>query len=233
MIRVAVVEDDAAEAARISGYLERYSKKSGEPVRVSVFGDGLDFLEKYKGDTDVIFMDIEMPHMNGMEAAERLRTFDAEVPLVFITNLKQFALKGYKVFALDFLVKPVSYAAFSTMMDRVRTRITLRGGGDLYIRNAEGGYHVRIADIRYVEIVRHYLVYHTVNGDIRVWGSLTDAEKLLPAASFARCNSCFLVNLAYVDKVEGSDLYIGKDVLAVSRGKRNEFMKRMLAYMEG
>ena len=152
---------------------------------------------------------------------------------MFITNLKQFALKGYKVFALDFLVKPVSYAAFSTMMDRVRTRITLRGDGDLYIRNAEGGYHVRIADIRYVEIVRHYLVYHTVNGDIRVWGSLTDAEKLLPAASFARCNSCFLVNLAYVDKVEGSDLYIGKDVLAVSRGKRNEFMKRMLAYMEG
>ena len=58
------------------------------------------------------------------------------------------------------------------------------------------------------------LIIKTVNGDIRVWGSLTDAEKLLPAASFARCNSCFLVNLAYVDKVEGSDLYIGTDVLA-------------------
>ena len=95
-------------------------------------------------------MDIEMPLMNGMEAADRLRRVDPYVPLVFITDLKQYALKGYEVEAMDFLVKPVGYTAFATMMERVSRR-SMKKQEQLTLSGAEGTFNVNVNDIYYIE----------------------------------------------------------------------------------
>ncbi len=232
MINIAMVEDDANEVERIKKYLEQYGKESKENFNMRHFPDGLEFLEKYRPEIDVVFMDIEMPFLNGMDAAKKLRKFDGSVPLIFITNLKQYALKGYEVEAMDFLVKPVSYASFSTMMNRVCTRLAARTESEIVIQNAQGGFRLKVSDIYYVEVIKHYIVFHTPSGEIQMWGSLTDIEKRLPAERFARCNSCYLVNLAYAKRVDGNDLYVGDDMIAISRGKKQEFMQRLLKYME-
>ena len=173
-----------------------------------------------------------MPFLNGMDAAKKLRQSDPSVPLVFITNLKQYALNGYEVEAMDFLVKPVAYAAFSTMMGRVCARLALCTDKEIFIQNAQGGVKIKISDIFYVEVIKHYVIFHTPRGEVKMWGSLSDIEKRLPADRFARCNNCYLVHLAYATRLEGNDLYVGGDVLAVSRGKKQEFMQRLLDYME-
>lgn len=232
MITVAVVEDDDKEAERIKSYLVSYGKENDENFNVLHFSDGLEFLEKIRPEIDVVFMDIEMPFLNGMDAAKKLRQSDPSVPLVFITNLKQYALNGYEVEAMDFLVKPVAYAAFSTMMGRVCARLALCTDKEIFIQNAQGGVKIKISDIFYVEVIKHYVIFHTPRGEVKMWGSLSDIEMRLPADRFARCNNCYLVHLAYATRLEGNDLYVGGDVLAVSRGKKQEFMQRLLDYME-
>ena len=232
MVTVAIVEDDDNEAERIKSYLIRYGKENDETFNVMHFSDGLEFLDKIRPEVDAVFMDIEMPFLNGIEAARKLRQSDLSVPIVFITNLKQYALKGYEVEAMDFLVKPVAYAAFSTMMSRVCARLTMRIDDEIFIQNAQGGFKIKISDIFYVEVIKHYVIFHTPRGEVKMWGSLSDIEKRLPDKKFARCNNCYLINLKYVDKIEGNDLYIGGEVLAVSRGKKQEFMKKLLDYME-
>ena len=232
MITVAVVEDDDKEAERIKSYLVSYGKENDENFNVLHFSDGLEFLEKIRPEIDVVFMDIEMPFLNGMDAAKKLRQSDPSVPLVFITNLKQYALNGYEVEAMDFLVKPVAYAAYSTMMGRVCARLALCTDKEIFIQNAQGGVKIKISDIFYVEVIKHYVIFHTPRGEVKMWGSLSDIEKRLPADRFARCNNCYLVHLAYATRLEGNDLYVGGDVLAVSRGKKQEFMQRLLDYME-
>lgn len=232
MITVAIVEDDDNEAERIKSYLIRYGKENDETFNVMHFSDGLEFLDKIRPEVDAVFMDIEMPFLNGIEAARKLRQSDLSVPIVFITNLKQYALKGYEVEAMDFLVKPVAYAAFSTMMSRVCARLAMRIDDKIFIQNAQGGFKIKISDIFYVEVIKHYVIFHTPRGEVKMWGSLSDIEKRLPDKKFARCNNCYLINLKYVDKIEGNDLYIGSEVLAVSRGKKQEFMKKLLDYME-
>ncbi len=232
VITVAVVEDDDKEAERIKSYLVSYGKENDENFNVLHFSDGLEFLEKIRPEIDVVFMDIEMPFLNGMDAAKKLRQSDPSVPLVFITNLKQYALNGYEVEAMDFLVKPVAYAAFSTMMGRVCARLALCTDKEIFIQNAQGGVKIKISDIFYVEVIKHYVIFHTPRGEVKMWGSLSDIEKRLPADRFARCNNCYLVHLAYATRLEGNDLYVGGDVLAVSRGKKQEFMQRLLDYME-
>ena len=164
VITVAVVEDDDKEAERIKSYLVSYGKENDENFNVLHFSDGLEFLEKIRPEIDVVFMDIEMPFLNGMDAAKKLRQSDPSVPLVFITNLKQYALNGYEVEAMDFLVKPVAYAAFSTMMGRVCARLALCTDKEIFIQNAQGGVKIKISDIFYVEVIKHYVIFHTPRG---------------------------------------------------------------------
>ncbi|MCD8286294.1 MAG: LytTR family DNA-binding domain-containing protein [Clostridia bacterium] len=232
-MNIALVEDDMNAADLLCGYCRQYEAETGHGCAITHFKDGLEFLDSYKPVFDVIFMDIEMPYMNGMEAAKKLREFDTSVLIVFITNLKQFALKGYEVEALDFLVKPVEYNSFKTMLGRVYKRTGSKGAEYLTVTNSRGTYRIRIADIYYLESVKHNIVIHTADGETQFFGALSDMETKLPKDGFARCNSCYLVNLAWVKKVDSLDVYVGNDVLKMSRGKKDEFTLKLLESLNG
>ena len=230
MLDIAIVEDRAEAVDVLKAHIARLKQEKGIECRYTVFANGLFFIENYKPVYDAVFMDIEMPLMNGMEAAGRLRKVDAYVPLVFITDLKQYALKGYEVEAMDFLVKPVSYASFSTMIERVCRRSTKKEE-QLTLSTAEGAFNVNINDIYYIEMSNHYVVYHTVSGEISFFGSLTEEEKRLPKDRFVRCNSGLLVNLAQVKKVQDGEVYVSNASLPMSRNKKAAFMESLLHFM--
>ena len=104
MFKIAIVEDNRAAMEKLQGYLERYAQENNEKFDIASFGDALAFLDSYRRIYDMVFMDIELPFINGMEAAQRLREIDKQVVLLFVTNMAQFAVKGYEVDALDYLV---------------------------------------------------------------------------------------------------------------------------------
>lgn len=136
MFRIAIVEDDGEQAASFSDYAKKYFGEIKQPYSVELFSDGMDFISDYRGGYDLVLMDIAMPHMNGMEAARRLRGIDHTVCLIFVTTLAQYAIKGYEVNAFDFLVKPVNYKLFCLKLDRVREHIGRRGHTAFAVHNA-------------------------------------------------------------------------------------------------
>lgn len=118
MTRIAIVEDEAAVREQLAGYVQRYTRQYGTPFEVTEFADGMEILEDYRPQFDIIFLDVEMKHLDGMETARRIRERDGGVLIVFITNMAQYAIRGYAVGALDYVLKPVPYFAFSQQLQR-------------------------------------------------------------------------------------------------------------------
>ena len=123
MIRIAVVEDEELYAEQLQNYISKYAEERKKQIKVTWFQDGEDIVSGYKGEYDIILLDIQMRFMDGMTAAEKIRELDSEVVLMFITNMIQYAVRGYEVDAMDYVVKPVEYFAFSQKLDKAIGRI--------------------------------------------------------------------------------------------------------------
>lgn len=234
MIGTAIVEDDNDAAEALARYLQRYGEEIDETFSVERFANAITFIENYKDNFDIVFMDIELPHMDGMSAAKLLRKRDNVVTLIFVTNMAQFAIKGYEVDALDFIVKPVKYHDFAFRMEKVVSRIRSREEKYLSVRESHGGYvKIIISHIKYVEIMNHKIVYHCEEGDFETYGTLKNVENILLDAHFARCNSCYLVNLKFVNSVKEFVVDVGGDKLKISQPKKKDFMRALNEYIGG
>ena len=126
MTRIAIVEDEAAVREQLAGYVQRYTRQYGTPFEVTEFADGMEILEDYRPQFDIIFLDVEMKHLDGMETARRIRERDGGVLIVFITNMAQYAIRGYAVGALDYVLKPVPYFAFSQQLQKALGQLEKR-----------------------------------------------------------------------------------------------------------
>lgn len=232
-MRVAIADDTARDAQRLETYLTRYSKEIGVPLELDVFPNGTQFIDQYQPVYDLVVMDIDMPGLNGVDAARRLRERGDRVVLMFVTNMPQYALAGYEVEAVDYVLKPVSYQDFALKLHKARRYIQRNRDTQVALRDGEGVTAVAVSEILYVEVSRHYLIYHLLDRDIRIRGSIGQAEGLLPSQLFARCNSGYLVNLRHVEAIGKEDVTVGGQRLKVSRGKRLEFMERFTRYLGG
>lgn len=231
MVRTAIVEDTPAEVDVLRDYLTRYGSERSIVLDVSVFPSGETFLEQAKSGFELVLMDIEMPGLNGMETARRFRETDENACLLFVTRLASYAVQGYGVKALDFLVKPVTYENFCLKMDRAVTTIERNRKQEIAIQTPEGVRRLLIQDISYVEVMSHTLIYHTSEGDFSVRGSIRDCEARLSPYDFARCNNSFLVNLRYVNEIRRNDVLVGNVLLPIGSTKRRTFLQQLTEFM--
>lgn len=232
MIRIAIIEDDKDQAATLESHIKRYAEEHKEAISVTVFYNVITFLEKYKSDYEIVYMDIMMPMMNGMDAARLLRKKDERVLLVFVTSMRQYAVQGYEVTASDFIVKPVKYPEFSLKFTRLLDKVTPAAGTDIILKSESGFVRLTPAQILYVEVSAHHCVYHTKLGEYRQYQSMKSVETLLADQGFARCSNFLLVNLAYVTKVDGMSVYLGDTECAMSHPRKKAFLEALSAYTE-
>lgn len=233
MIRLALVEDDALYRSPLREYIDKYSAASGEKFTVTEFSDGDEIALGYKAVYDIILMDIEMKFMDGMMAAEEIRKKDTEVIIIFITNSPQYAIKGYAVDALDYVLKPVSYYAFSQRLSRAIERTARRARHYLQI-NARGTAHkIDTAALYWVESCGHDLVFHTAEGALTASGSMAETETRLAQDSFFRVNKGCLVNLEHVDCMDGEDAVVHGERVPIARARRKAFLDALNDYING
>lgn len=231
MINIAVVEDEDVYADKLQEYLEKYEAESNNSFSITHFSDGYHIIDNYKAEYDVILMDVKMQNMNGMTAAKKIRKKDAEVVIIFITKTPQYAIQGYAVDALDYVLKPVSYFALTQRLERAINRIRNRNDKFVTIIFKGGAKKININDIYYIEIANHTLTYHTRDGEYSATGTMKSIENELKDEGFFRCNRCYLVNLNYVDKIEGKFAVVNGEKLLISRSRKSDFLEALTDQM--
>ena len=233
MIRIAMVEDEAAVREQLQGYIQRYTRQYGTEFAVTEFSDGVEIMDAYRPVYDIVLLDVEMKHLDGMETARRIRELDRDVVLLFITNMAQYAIKGYAVGALDYVLKPVPYFAFSQQLQKAEEKLRRRARHYLAVPVEGGLRRLDTAQIYYMESEGHRVHFYTEEGEFSAPGALKTFEEKLADLPFARCNSGYLVNLAQVKSVQQGLAQVGPYELQVSRPKRKSFLAALADYIGG
>lgn len=235
MRNIALVEDELDAANTLVAFLNRYAAERDESFEITRFTSAIEF-EVTRASFDLVFMDIQLPGINGMEAAHLMRTYDEQTSIIFVTNLAQYAVKGYEVDALDFIVKPVTYSNFRMRMDKAMRHIRRNANRSVTISTRDGMRVIPLADLEYVEVSRHDLSYHLYGErePLVVYGSLTSFEQSVEGGSFVRISASCLVNMNHVRSIRGQALIMrGGDTLYFSRSRKREALATITNFFGG
>ena len=227
MIRIAIAEDDPQCFAQLEQYIGDYGRETGRAFQVTHYDNGEDLVERYRPDYDLIFMDVDMPFMDGMTAAGYVRRQDPEVVIVFVTNLAQYAIQGYSVNALDYILKPVNYFSFAQRLGRALQYVKKREAACVTVPVKGGALKLEVDGIFYIERLGRQLMFHTHTGIHASTATLQQVEGALEGKGFARCNKGYLVNLAHVDAIQDGCAVVRGDRLLISRGRRGPFLEAL------
>lgn len=233
MYHIAIVEDEEEFSAQLQEFLKKYQKEQDIPLKISVFRDGAEILENYQPLYDIILLDIQMPQVNGMDAAEQIRQMDTDVVLMFITSMASYAIRGYEVGALDFVMKPINYYTFSMKFLRAIKRARRREQQQILLTLSDGVKKFGIQEIYYVEVQNRMLHYHTEEGEYIVRGTMASVEQMLSPYPFVKCNHWYIVNLMHVTEVRKNTAFVGGHELEISRRNRTAFLKALTEYVGG
>lgn len=225
LIKTIILEDEKEQSDQTIAFLNQYASETKKcSFDIRSFAAPMEFLSTYKHDVDLLFLDIRMPGMTGMDVAKEIRSKDPEVMIIFITSLTQYAVEGYSVSAEDYILKPLSYPEFKLKMNRALSRIQVKSGKVLMFVDKEGISKISANNIMYIETNLHRLIFHDNEGFTHVrHQSMKECEDELKESDFIRINSSYLVNLHYASKIVDGDMVLNDQTkLKISRPRMND-----------
>lgn len=232
MIELAIVEDDAQSREHLKKCLEEFFGKKQIPISVTAFPDAVSFLKTEFSSFNLIFLDIDLPNLSGMKAAEEIRKKDKEIMIIFVTSLAQFAIDGYKVHAFDYIVKPFNYFAIEMSLNRALPSLETKDKNIVISKTDRTKTIIKVADLIYVEVMNHTLYFHTKDQVIPSNDTLERCHQTLEPLNFALCNRCYLVNLRHVAGIQQNIIRLSDgNELAMSRYKKQSFLDALNLYL--
>lgn len=234
MINIAIVEDDLQTKNELIAYYSKFASQHQFEINIDAFSTGEQLLFARHQKYDLISLDIDLPLMNGLELAKKIREKNSEVLIIFVTNLAQMAIHGYEVQAFDFIVKPLHYYSFELKLTTAFKKISNTQDYYIYVRYQSDLYRIKSSDLLYAEIQDHYLYYHLATGEkINQKATIKELEEQLKHLPFSRCNNSYLINLKFVESVVKDEVKVGKDWIKISRGRKKIFLQDLANYMGG
>lgn len=243
MYKISIVDDDEEAILHLENMLQQYGNERNVSFETHKFKNAKDYLKDKNDDSDIIFLDIKMPDMNGLILAKKIRLNRPSVIIIFCTSFQCFAINGYKVNAFGFIVKPAQkYSLYYFLDSAIKKLKDVDTEKIIRIKMLDGHYKIlTIREIRYVEVSQHYLFYHVKknpNGSsdvgeeiIRVRGSMKDVEGQLAQHDFCRCSISYLINLNDVTMIKGNDVYLSETILSISRNYKKQFSEKFMEFI--
>ncbi|MCB2296455.1 LytR/AlgR family response regulator transcription factor [Clostridium tagluense] len=235
MINIAICDDDIGELNIISIFISKIIENLNISFKITVFNQGLDLMEHMrspKESFDILFLDIYMKDSNGIDIARKIREFDEECKIIFITSSQEHAIDSYEVRATYYILKPVNEEKLSTAI-----KIAMEGldkeNKQILIINKKGSYKVLYKDILYGEskarIVNIYLKSHEV---ITFYSKLEDFFQKLQDERFLKSHKSFIVNMDYISKIENNSIFmINNSNIPISIANITEIKEKYFKYL--
>ena len=235
MIKVGLCDDITDYNKKMENYIIRYGNENHIKVKITAYGSGSQLLLNFqKRKFDIIFLDVSMPELDGFETAERIRSIDENVVIVFCTSFYTIsnAGKGFEVDAEDFLSKPLLYKKVEHLLNKVYKKKLLCAEEKLFLKCQDGLITLQLSDIIYIQVRNKLLILHTNKGEIQSSQRMRELEERLSRKLFFRCHNSYIVNFDYVEGLKNDSVLV-KDKnqqlkeIPVSKYKKEEFMKEL------
>lgn len=231
MIRIAICDDDPEMRRQLRHYTTLLLQKHMDYVHMDTFSGGKELLDRLPPELDILLLDIDLEDCNGVEVARAIRARLPDVNIVFITNLPQFAVEGYKVRAFGYLIKPLSYEDFQLELQELLQRLADGNNQQLLLKCGSELVHLALRDIRFIETQSRHLLVHTVRGAFETSITLSQLEKKLSSHGFLRCHTAYLVNSAHIKTLAGSEFVMaGGERIPVSKHRRSKCIQELSRY---
>ena len=234
MIRIAICDDEKHMSDHIRSFVSDFFRKKNREISLRMFSSGEELLI-YNGQIDILFLDIQMKDMDGMETARKLRADKFRGFLVFITVLKEMVFQSFEVQAYDYLVKPVDKKQFEKTMERLYASMQHKNASEdsLLVQRGYEGRIIREDEIVFCEIIDRKIYLNLASGEVVDYYERIEKLETKLDNRFYRCHRSYLINLKHLKGYKNGTAYMdnGKEI-PVSRLRSKEFSGVVLQYMK-
>lgn len=228
MIVIGICDGEQTVRSLVAGYVEQYHAETGVEIQLLSYNTGEKLLKNYMLDMDIIFLEIPFQKINGLKIAERIKKWDSQVRIVFLTTVLSYVLEAYEAGASNYLLKPLSYSKFCRELSHVQEEKYSFESLSFLEENKKGLYKIYLHQILYIETWGKKTLIHTGKEDIPSNKQMKQHEQLLAGTAFIRCHTSYIVNLRYFQKLEGSSLRLTNGVeIPVSRNRRQHVLAQV------
>lgn len=231
-MRIAICDDEAIQLDELELMLKVFRNE----LDIKRYYSGEDLLESIQNDKvfDIIFLDIHMHKLNGIETAQKIREFDRKVIIVLVTSLFDYAIQGYSVKAFDFLIKPVSQKNINNVMLNILEELQLTVKQLYTIENKNEKIVLELEDICFIESLKRKTIVHTLIDQFEQYKSITDEEAKLKEFGFIRVQKSFLVNMRHILRIRPSEIILkNKETIPLSSNRFRDVYDQYTIFMMG
>lgn len=232
MVNIVICENDKNDQEFVKAKVVEILDDLDIEYEIKVYNSGDDLLEGYDKYTDIILLDIQMDGLDGMETARKIREFDDNVEIIFITSFVEYALEGYEVNAYRYLLKPVKDENLRTsLINCLNDRNFVKRS--IVIKEGDTRIKISLKDIMYIEIQGNDITVHTLKDTYRTKGTMSNFETEINSDMFVRCHKSYLVNLEYIKSIKRyTSILVNDEEVPLSRNKYKEIKDRFFEMIE-
>lgn len=229
MLKIALCEDEQLQRKSIKNYIDM--SLLNRNYEIFEFKSGEELIANYPQKLDILFLDIQMDKINGMDTARKIRTFDNNVEIIFITGIWDYVQEGYEVRAYRYIIKPIDFNSFETQINLCIKEIENQKRPSIVSTYKREVNKIEIGSILYIETDNRNTLIHTSQKSYRSNMGISKLEKHLEGSIFFRCHNSFLINLEYINKIGQDSVFLGEYEIQVSRHKMKELKIQFTSFL--
>ena len=222
MINIGICEDELHYRVNIKDMLGDILSTYSINYKIYEFSSGEELLSNYPKDLDILIMDIQMKIINGMDTARKIREFDQNLEIIFMTSFSEFMQEGYEVKAYRYILKPISERKISRNILPCINEIMKKKNNYLTINVKNYVDRIKIDSIVYIETDRPNILIYTNDNKYTNKMSISKIDKILREHGFFRCHNSYIVNLKLVESMNSNTLKIGEKYIPISKYRVKE-----------